>query len=138
MQHAMLGAVSTSPTIKLGASGPAVTEAKALLNKWLASKSKPTLAIVSVQFDADMDAATKAFQADKGLKVDGIIGPNTWQALRGGSASSAAAPSAPVPMPPSLSLKPGIDKKKVAIVGGVVVVGVLAAVLLAKRGKKRR
>lgn len=136
MQHNYFGAVLTSPTIKLGASGPAVTEAKALLNKWLASKSKPTLAIVSVQFDADMDAATKAFQADKGLKADGIIGSMTWAALRDDKPKAAAAPVAPIPVPPALQVKPGIDKKKVAIVGGIVAAGVLAAILL--KGRTRR
>jgi hypothetical protein len=128
--------MATSPTLKIGASGPAVTEAKSLLNKWLASVNKPTLAIVSVQFDADMDKATKEFQAAKGLKADGIIGPMTWGALRGTSAP-ATAPAASSSVPPPPLPVPTDNKKKAAmVIGGVAVVGILAAVLLTRKKKR--
>ena len=32
-------------------------------------------------FGKDTLAAVKAFQQDRGLKVDGIVGPKTWAAL---------------------------------------------------------
>jgi hypothetical protein len=128
--------MATSPTLKIGASGPAVTEAKSLLNKWLASVNKPTLAIVSVQFDADMDKATKEFQAAKNLKADGIIGPMTWGALRGKKGSSTA-PVASGPLPPPSFIAPTKKKKKAAmVIGGVAVVGILAAVLLTRKKKR--
>ena len=41
-------------------------------------------------FGKDTLAAVKAFQQDRGLKVDGIVGPKTWAALtegRGGDES---------------------------------------------------
>lgn len=36
------------------------------------------------QFGPSTESATRTFQAKRGLKVDGIIGPNTWTALLGG------------------------------------------------------
>jgi len=38
---------------------------------------------VDGQFGKDTASAVKAFQSDKGLEVDGQVGPNTWAALRG-------------------------------------------------------
>ncbi|MCX5603894.1 serine/threonine-protein kinase [Streptomyces phaeochromogenes] len=38
---------------------------------------------VDGQFGKDTASAVKAFQSDKGLEVDGQVGPNTWASLRG-------------------------------------------------------
>ncbi|MFL0266521.1 peptidoglycan-binding protein [Candidatus Clostridium radicumherbarum] len=50
-------------------------------------------------FGNNTEKAVRAYQASKGLSVDGIVGNQTWGALRGvGTASSTASNSAALPM----------------------------------------
>jgi peptidoglycan hydrolase-like protein with peptidoglycan-binding domain len=58
------------PTLRRGAMGPDVETAQGLLGL-----------TKDGQFMADMEAAVRAFQREKKLTPDGIIGPNTWAAL---------------------------------------------------------
>lgn len=74
------------PEIKIGAMGDAVSKAQGLLGL-----------PVTGTFDQAMDAAVRAYQAARGLGVDGEIGVNTWGALRSG------APVIPVPAVGGLS-----------------------------------
>lgn len=61
------------PMLKAGASGTEVM----VLQLALASKGFP----VSSRFGPSTEQAVRAFQASKGLAVDGIVGPVTWKAL---------------------------------------------------------
>jgi peptidoglycan hydrolase-like protein with peptidoglycan-binding domain len=67
---------SSHPTLKQGASGPAVSELQTLLNKNGARLS------VDGQFGPATANAVRDYQASRGLTADGIVGPKTWNALR--------------------------------------------------------
>ena len=68
----------TKPTLKRGSTGPYVTLAQTeLINKGYSCGSSGA----DGQFGKNTEAAVKAFQQDHGLKIDGIIGDQTWEAL---------------------------------------------------------
>ncbi len=69
----------TPVTIEQGSSGPAVQEAQCLLTSYGYSVGP---AGIDGQFGPDTRAAVVSFQQHNGLAVDGIVGPNTWYALR--------------------------------------------------------
>lgn len=64
--------------IRSGTRAPQVKLAQRLLNVRLSLR--PALAEDSI-FGAKTAAATRQFQQFKGLKADGIVGPNTWRSL---------------------------------------------------------
>jgi N-acetylmuramoyl-L-alanine amidase len=63
--------------IRRGDRGPAVTEIRGLLVELLLLDGIGG----GDEFDADVDRAVRAFQQDRGLSVDGLVGPETWRAL---------------------------------------------------------
>ncbi|KAM3113117.1 peptidoglycan-binding domain-containing protein [Phormidesmis sp. 146-33] len=69
-------ATATDPMLRQGDSGAAVTELQQLLNAKGAN----------IAVDGDFGEATRAavvkFQQQNRIAVDGIVGPQTWQALR--------------------------------------------------------
>lgn len=67
-----------SPTLQEGASGPAVTELQTLL-----ARAGFSAGSIDGSFGAKTKAAVVAFQRARGLTADGIVGPRTWEALRG-------------------------------------------------------
>ncbi|PZR14524.1 MAG: peptidase [Archangium gephyra] len=77
--------VAGSPTLKQGANGAAVRDLQTRLRAHGYNVS------VDGQFGPGTAGAVRAFQAWKGLGVDGVVGPRTWQALR----------AAPTGSPPS-------------------------------------
>lgn len=137
-------AAKPSPLLQVGSEGASVTEARVLLNNWLRSKSKTELPLVEHwKFDEKMKDAVKDFQRGNNLGVDGKIGENTWPVLRGEraaprAASSSSSPPIPLAVPIAPVMQTGMDKKKLAIAGGLVAAGILAAFLLTrKRGVRK-
>lgn len=59
-----------------GSSGPDVTKVQATLNRW-GYYTGP----IDGYYSGKTQRAVKDFQRKNGLKVDGIVGPNTWAAL---------------------------------------------------------
>lgn len=69
-------ATATDPTLRQGDSGAAVTELQQLL------KAKGINITVDGIFGSATRAAVVQFQQQSGIATDGIVGPQTWQALR--------------------------------------------------------
>ena len=71
----MTGSISPFPLIRTGDRDHPVRTLQYLLR----ARNHPVT--VDGIFGAKTDAAVRAFQMDKHLAVDGIVGPNTWSAL---------------------------------------------------------
>ncbi len=79
------------PTFRLGDQGAAVAEVRAILvgHQLVADNAGPTEMLASTDgwaspealFDAALDHAVRAFQQQRGLLVDGVVGPATYRAL---------------------------------------------------------
>jgi N-acetylmuramoyl-L-alanine amidase len=63
--------------IRRGDAGPAVTEIRTIL------VGLTLLSDVSDLYDEAAETAVRAFQQSRGIGVDGVVGPETWQALDG-------------------------------------------------------
>jgi peptidoglycan hydrolase-like protein with peptidoglycan-binding domain len=66
----------TPPTLKKGSHGEAVVG----LQEGLQSLGYDPGAVDGI-FGPNTEQAVKAFQTDRGLTADGIVGPRTWAAL---------------------------------------------------------
>jgi peptidoglycan hydrolase-like protein with peptidoglycan-binding domain len=66
--------------LSFGSTGPDVKEVQAVLNQRPPSALAP-LAVDGI-FGPKTLARVKEFQRNKGLQVDGLVGPQTWRALR--------------------------------------------------------
>ena len=68
--------------LRRGASGAAVAEVRArLAHLGLCADVPATATLDSVAFDDDLDRAVRAFQQERGITVDGIVGPDTFRRL---------------------------------------------------------
>lgn len=89
------------PIVRFGSRGAGVLEVK----KFLAGIAHAELDTSSDLFDAATDAAVRKWQQDRGLDVDGEVGPQTWGdfdaviAYLSGLASSSSAAAAIPPFP---------------------------------------
>lgn len=72
---------SAAPTLRVGARGQAVAD---LQRRLTAAGFDP--GGVDGSFGPRTLAAVRAYQAARGLEVDGVVGPQTWGSLRGASA----------------------------------------------------
>jgi peptidoglycan hydrolase-like protein with peptidoglycan-binding domain len=86
-QTTALAALTTQPTLRQGAKGPAVVQLQNLL------RNKGYNIAADGDFGPKTAAAVKQFQASKGLVADGIVGPKTWAALRGGGVTDPGTPA---------------------------------------------
>lgn len=78
----LAGAAPVWPLLKLGARGAAVRELQRRLGFWLRDAGADVEApAIDGDFGGVTDGAVRAFQAAKGLTVDGEAGRNTWSAL---------------------------------------------------------
>ncbi len=68
------------PTIAIGATGEPVRRLQRALHR----TPDPTISINGI-FEAGLESAVKSFQEASGLVVDGIVGPQTWNALPDGA-----------------------------------------------------
>lgn len=64
------------PTLRRGDKGPYVSKLQARLNV-----VKLNDLVVDGVFGQDTEGAVKRFQRDKGLRIDGIVGVDTWKAM---------------------------------------------------------
>ncbi len=80
----------TQPTLKKGAKGDAVRQLQEAL---VAAGFDP--GTPDGHFGNKTDQAVRAFQADRGLGVDGVAGARTWAALRTPGPAPSRPPSAP-------------------------------------------
>lgn len=71
----MSGTLSPWPLIHQGAKEHPVPTLQYLL------RARGHTVVVDGLFGPRTDAAVRAFQSEKGLAVDGIVGPHTWSAL---------------------------------------------------------
>lgn len=66
---------SPRPTLQIGASGAQVIALQQML------KTKGFALVADGDFGPTTDAAVKQFQAARGMQADGVVGPQTWNAL---------------------------------------------------------
>lgn len=74
--------VVRDPLLRRGSRGEAVAAWQRALNRWLRAEGRPRLVTDGI-FGPRTDAATRAFQRAAGITVDGIVGPQTRDALAG-------------------------------------------------------
>jgi peptidoglycan hydrolase-like protein with peptidoglycan-binding domain len=70
--------MNSGPTLSIGATGHDVRR----LQRIFVMTKVLTPSSITGSFDATTEQAVKDFQQGAGLTVDGIVGPQTWQAFQ--------------------------------------------------------
>lgn len=83
-----LPADPNTPTLSRGASGSVVTALQKGLKKYSTPETDPGL--VDGDFGPKTEAAAKAYQQDRAVHVDGIVGDQTWWAPAGAAGATLA------------------------------------------------
>jgi peptidoglycan hydrolase-like protein with peptidoglycan-binding domain len=83
-----LPADPNTPTLSRGASGDAVVALQNGLKKYGTSATDP--GFVDGDFGPHTEGAVKAYQQDRGIHVDGIVGDQTWWAPAGAAGATLA------------------------------------------------
>jgi peptidoglycan hydrolase-like protein with peptidoglycan-binding domain len=83
-----LPADANTPLLSRGASGTVVTALQKGLKKYSTPATDP--GSVDGDFGPKTEAAVKAYQQDRGVQVDGIVGDQTWWAPAGAAGATLA------------------------------------------------
>ena len=83
-----LPADPNTPLLALGASGSVVTALQEGLKKYATPATDP--GAVDGDFGPKTEAAVKAYQQDRGVQADGIVGDQTWWAPAGAAGATLA------------------------------------------------
>ena len=83
-----LPADPNTPLLARGASGGVVTALQRGLKKYSTPATDP--GAVDGDFGPNTEAAVKAYQQDRGIHVDGIVGDQTWWAPAGAAGATLA------------------------------------------------
>ncbi len=76
IDNALVKALNSKPTLRLGSTGPYVTELQEILAKLLYYTGN-----IDGNFGINTENAVKEFQINNRLMADGIVGRDTWSAL---------------------------------------------------------
>jgi peptidoglycan hydrolase-like protein with peptidoglycan-binding domain len=87
---AALPAAPNTPQLRSGAHGAAVTALQRGLEKYRGPGTPTDPRGVDGDFGPDTEAAVRAYQADRGVGVDGIVGDRTWWVPAGGAGATLA------------------------------------------------
>lgn len=79
--HARRCPLTSSPQYRRGDSAPAVRQVRGALER-LGRLDPVAVPDVAATFDTPLDRAVRAFQQERGLIVDGVVGHETWGALQ--------------------------------------------------------
>jgi len=83
----------TQQSYRLGDHGPAVAQIRdhlALVGLLRDEPAERDSAEWDASFDPEVDAAVRAFQQQRGLIADGVVGPSTWRRPRGRSSGASS------------------------------------------------